>query len=118
VIVDAGMNDLIRPALYEAFHKIEKIGESGGELAEVVDIVGPVCESGCYLARARELPRLIEGDLIAIRDAGAYCFSMASSYNSRRLPAEVMVDESGEERLIRKRDEFSDLWRNEVLPES
>lgn len=115
-IVDAGMNDLIRPALYEAYHKIELVTVDrrplGQELREV-DVVGPVCETGCFFARSRALPPLVEGDLLVIRDAGAYGFTMASNYNSRRLPAEVMIGLGGEARLIRRREAYEELWRNE-----
>ena len=115
-IVDAGMNDLIRPALYEAYHKIELVTAdgrpTGAELREV-DVVGPVCETGCFFAKSRALPPLTEGDLLVIRDAGAYGFTMASNYNSRRLPAEVMINLNGEARLIRRREAYAELWRNE-----
>ena len=116
VVVDAGMNDLVRPAMYDAFHHLDVLSESSlpSERA-TVDVVGPVCESACYFARARELPLPTEGDCIAIRDAGAYGFSMASNYNGRRLPAEVLVAPDSSFRLIRKRESFEELWRNESL---
>ncbi|RIL08003.1 MAG: diaminopimelate decarboxylase [Proteobacteria bacterium] len=116
VIVDGGMNDLIRPSLYDAFHHVELIPGGGGtrEL-DTVDIVGPVCESGCYFAKRRVLPRANPGDLVAIYDSGAYGFSMASNYNSRPLPAEVLVREDGTVQLIRKRQEAQDMWREELL---
>src|SRR5262249_35846550 len=93
-IVDAGMNDLIRPALYHSYHEIVPCRASGAADAkrtEKIDIVGPVCESGDFFALDREMPRLHEGDLLAIMSAGAYGFMMASNYNSRPLPAEALV---------------------------
>ena len=109
-IVDAAMNDLLRPALYDAHHGVLPLRESAGE-ATVWELVGPVCESGDFLAHARRLA-LTEGDLLALRDAGAYGFAMSSNYNSRPRPAEVMVD--GEQmQLIRARETLDDLWRGE-----
>jgi diaminopimelate decarboxylase len=112
VIVDAGMNDLLRPALYEAYHRIEPVGppRDGGRR---VDVVGPVCESSDFLARDRELPEVAVGELLAVRDTGAYGFVMASNYNLRPRPAEVMVEE-GRVRLLRRRETFEDLVRAEV----
>ena len=112
VVVDAGMNDLLRPALYEAFHRIEPVLSRGGAL-ERVDVVGPVCESSDFLARGRELEIPKPGDLLLVRDAGAYGFAMASNYNMRPRAAEVMV-ENGKTRLIRRRETFDDLVRTEV----
>ena len=112
VVVDAGMNDAIRPALYGAWHTIEPVARPRAEL-EVVDVVGPVCESSDFLARARELPLVSAGELLALRSAGAYGFSMASNYNSRPRAAEVLVD--GERfHVIRRRETFEDLIRGEV----
>jgi diaminopimelate decarboxylase len=112
VIVDAGMNDLIRPALYGAHHRIEPVRPSGAEPI-AVDVVGPVCESGDFLARDRPLSPPSPGDLLLVRDAGAYSFVMASNYNLRPRPAEALVDE-GRLRLIRRRESFEDLVQNEV----
>jgi diaminopimelate decarboxylase len=112
VIVDAGMNDLLRPALYDAYHRIEPVIARDGP-PSVVDVVGPVCESGDFLARGRELPRVEPGDLLAVREAGAYAFSMSSNYNLRPRAAEVLV-EAGALRLIRRRESFEDLVRTEV----
>lgn len=111
VIVDAGMNDLLRPALYDAFHRIEPV-RAGGGTAGAVDVVGPVCETADFLARGRALEGVHPGALLAIRDAGAYGFSMASTYNMRPRPAEALV-EDGRLRLIRRRENFDDLVRNE-----
>ncbi len=112
VIVDAGMNDLLRPALYKAYHRIEPVAAPSSETRRV-DVVGPVCESGDFLARERELPVVAPGDLLAIRDVGAYCFAMASNYNLRPRPAEVLC-EDGAFRLIRRRESFEDLVRLEL----
>jgi len=112
VIVDAGMNDLLRPALYEAFHRIEPV-RARGRAPELVDVVGPVCETSDFLARRRALERPEPGELLAVRDAGAYGFAMASNYNMRPRPAEALV-ESGRIRLIRRRETFEDLVRTEV----
>lgn len=111
-VCDAGMNDLIRPSLYEAWHTIENLTPSTGS-STVVDVVGPVCESGCFLAKERALPGLSEGAVLAVRDAGAYGQAMASSYNVRRLPAEVMIQLDGAPRLVRQREQYEDLWRAE-----
>nr|AMK59574.1 LysA2 protein [uncultured bacterium UPO75] len=111
-IVDAAMNDLLRPALYDAYHDVLPLRETGG-VAQVWELVGPVCESGDFLAHARRLA-LAQGDLLALRDAGAYGFAMSSNYNTRPRPAEVMID--GERvHLIRAREMLDDLWRGEAL---
>lgn len=115
-IIDAGMNDLIRPALYEGHHEIAPLKEPRSEVTETVDIVGPVCESGDFFAQDREVPVIEAGERIAVLSAGAYGFVMASNYNSRPFPAEVLV--SGEEaRLIRVRQTYEDLIAGEVVPE-
>lgn len=118
VIVDAGMNDLIRPALYEAFHTILPLRKSqvtSRKSQEKVDIVGPICESGDFLAKERLMPELKEGDYLAVMGAGAYGFSMSSNYNSRPRAAEVIV--SGNKNfVIRARDSRNDLVRNERMP--
>ena len=113
VIVDAGMNDLIRPALYRSYHEIVPVKEpSTSRKKEKVDIVGPVCESGDFLALGREMPQVHEGDLLAIMSAGAYGFVMASNYNSRPLAAEVLV-RGRRVALVRKRQTLQDLVRGE-----
>lgn len=129
-IVDAGMNDLIRPALYESYHEIVPViggttsvsseAESNKDRddtevippLEKIDIVGPVCESGDFFAQDREMPPLHEGDLLAIMSAGAYGFAMSSNYNSRPLAAEAMV-QGDKLSLVRKRQTFGDLIRGE-----
>src|SRR5215475_2403829 len=117
-IVDAGMNDLIRPALYQSYHEIVPVEEPQSERERKIgkiDIVGPVCESGDFFALDREMPELREGDLLAIMSAGAYGFVMASNYNSRPLPAEALV-RGDKLALIRKRQTWDDLVREEVDP--
>ncbi|HWM24753.1 MAG TPA: diaminopimelate decarboxylase [Chthoniobacterales bacterium] len=112
VIVDAGMNDLIRPALYQSYHEIVPVREAQDSARELVDVVGPVCESGDFFALDRQLPAMKEGDLIALMSTGAYGFVMASNYNSRPLPAEALVQ--GEDfSLIRRRQAMDDLVRDE-----
>jgi diaminopimelate decarboxylase len=122
VIVNAGMNDLIRPALYQSYHEIVPCRasvsdadpiQSKSKSLERIDIVGPVCESGDFFALDREMPELHEGDSLAIMSAGAYGFVMASNYNSRPLPAEALV-RGDRFALIRKRQTWEDLVRGEV----
>jgi diaminopimelate decarboxylase len=112
VIVDAGMNDLIRPALYQSYHEIVPVREPATAKRESVDVVGPVCESGDFFAQDRELPEMKEGDLAALMSAGAYGFAMASNYNSRPLPAEVLV-QGDRFSLIRRRQTMEDLIQGE-----
>lgn len=111
-IVDAAMNDLIRPALYEAFHDVEKVNDTGGEVRDW-NIVGPICETGDFLATARPLA-VQEGDLLAIRDVGAYGFVMSSNYNSRMRPAEVVV-EGDSWTIARRRESMTDLLNLEEV---
>lgn len=106
VVVDGAMNDLIRPSLYKAYHRIEALN-SDGELS-LADVVGPVCESGDFLAKDYPLPRLNHNDLLVVHSAGAYGFGMGSNYNTRGRSAEIAV-ENGEGRLIRQRENFDDL---------
>ena len=117
-IVDAGMNDLIRPALYQSYHEIVPVCRASVSDAgrEKIDIVGPVCESGDFFGLDREMPELHEGDLLAIMSAGAYGFVMASNYNSRSMPAEALV-RGYKFALIRKRQTWEDLVRGEINPE-
>ena len=112
VIVDAGMNDLIRPALYQSYHEIVPVRETQDSTREVVDVVGPVCESGDFFAQDRQLAKMKEGDLVALMSAGAYGFAMASNYNSRPLPAEALV-QGDRFSLIRRRQTMEDLIREE-----
>ncbi len=115
VIVDAGMNDLIRPSLYDAYHEIKPVvGPSSPESA-VVDVVGPICESGDFLAKDRDLPLVKQGELLAVMGAGAYGFSMSSTYNSRPRVAEVMV-KGTEFCVVHEREVYTDLVRGEKVP--
>ncbi|HWE24328.1 MAG TPA: diaminopimelate decarboxylase [Myxococcales bacterium] len=112
-VIDAGMNDLLRPALYGAYHAVEPVGRARSG-TEIVDVVGPVCESADVLAPRRKLPRLNTEDLIVVRTAGAYGMSMASQYNARPRPAEVLVD-GAEFRVVRRRESLDDLVRGETV---
>ncbi|MCA9581602.1 MAG: diaminopimelate decarboxylase [Myxococcales bacterium] len=114
VIVDAAMNDLIRPALYQAYHDIRPVKERESAGAPiVVDVVGPVCESGDFFARDRPLAPVEKGDLLAVLDAGAYSMVMTSNYNTRPRPPEVLV-EGTSYRVVRKRETIQELWRGET----
>jgi diaminopimelate decarboxylase len=112
VIVDAAMNDLMRPSLYGAHHEIVPVSPTTNTALSVVDVVGPVCETGDFFARNRELPESQQGDLLAILDAGAYGMSLASNYNTRPRAAEVLVD-GNKRRLVRKRESVADLMAPE-----
>lgn len=113
VIVDGAMNDLIRPSLYNAFHKIEVLGKTIRQNDEICNVVGPVCESGDFFAKNITLPKTEHNDLICISSAGAYGFTMSSNYNSREKVAEFAF-ENGTIRQIRKRDSFEDMITNEI----
>lgn len=114
--VDAGFNTLIRPAMYGSYHPIVVANRLYEREEEIYDIAGPLCESGDILARDRKLPKIFEGDLLAILNAGAYGFSMSSQYNSRPRCAEVLV-KGGKYALIRERETFEDLLRGQIIPE-
>lgn len=115
VIVDAGMNDLIRPSLYDSYHRIQPVLEQ--EKNEIMaDVVGPICESGDFLAQKRTMADVSQGELIAVMSAGAYGFAMSSNYNSRPRVAEVLVRDD-RFYVIRKRETYEDLVRGEVIPE-
>jgi len=116
VIVDAGMNDLIRPSLYDGHHRIQPVvgGEADGDAGHpVCDVVGPVCESGDFLAKERPLPPVVRGDLLAVMSAGAYGYVMASNYNERPRPPEVLVD-GDTYAVVRRRETTEDLQRLDV----
>lgn len=116
LVVDAAMNDLIRPSLYGAHHEIVPVtphGDSKETVSGVMDVVGPICETGDFFARERELPPVASGDLLAILDAGAYGMSLSSNYNTRGRAAEVLVDGKAV-RLVRRRESFEDMIRNET----
>jgi diaminopimelate decarboxylase len=115
LIVDAGMNDLIRPSLYEAYHEIQPVSLPVASRQVVVDIVGPICESGDFLAKDRAIPEMKQSELLAVMGAGAYGFSMSSNYNSRPRAAEVMV-RGNEYFVVRERETYNDLVRGEKLP--
>ncbi len=114
VIVDAGMNDLIRPSLYNAYQEIIPVTQTDRETYKA-DVVGPICESGDFLARDREIPKPEQGDLLAVMSAGAYGYVMASNYNSRPRPAEVLVKDDTPY-LIAQREGYDDLTRQEQIP--
>ncbi len=115
VIVDAAMNDLARPSLYGAYHTIQPVRETGAA-RETVDIVGPICETGDFIAKDRTLAAVVQDDLLAVMSAGAYGFSMSSNYNSRPRVAEVLVD-GDRYAVIRRRETFDQLIQGEVIPE-
>ncbi|CUA86289.1 diaminopimelate decarboxylase [Pseudidiomarina woesei] len=115
VLVDAAMNDLMRPALYQAYHDIIPVRQCDADTA-IVDVVGPVCETGDFLGHARHLSAQ-EGDRLAVMNAGAYGFTMSSNYNTRPRAAEVMVN-GGQVQLIRERERLEDLWKGEYLLET
>jgi diaminopimelate decarboxylase len=115
VIVDAGMNDLIRPSLYGSFQGILPVTEGEGEEI-VADVVGPICESGDFMAKNRRMPKFKPGDLVAVMSAGAYGFSMSSNYNSRPRVCEVLA-KGDDFRLIRERETYDDLIRGEKIPD-
>jgi diaminopimelate decarboxylase len=113
VITDAGMNDLIRPSHYASYHGVQPARRDSGRERQAVDVVGPVCESGDFLALDRTMQLPEPGELLAIRTTGAYGFAMSSTYNARPRPAEAMVD--GEDAfLIRRRETYDDLVRGEI----
>ena len=113
VIVDGAMNDLIRPSLYNAYHKIEVLSSVENPEVSKANIVGPICESGDFFAKDIEVPKTNPGDLVIIHSAGAYGFTMSSNYNTRPRPAEIAV-ENGEDRVIRRRETFEDLIAPEI----
>lgn len=114
IIVDAAMNDLIRPSLYNSYHEIRPVSQGIRDTVKA-DVVGPICESGDFLARDREVPLFEQGELAAIMSAGAYGFSMSSNYNSRPRAAEVLV-KGDKWFLVRRREEYEDLVKGEEIP--
>ena len=111
IIVDAGMNDLIRPALYDAYHEILPLRQNPMGTVRA-DVVGPVCESGDFFAKDREMANVMPGDLVAVMTCGAYGMVAGSNYNARTRPAEVLV-EGGQWRVVRERESYHDLIRGE-----
>ncbi len=116
VITDAGMNDLPRPSLYGSYHEVKPVVRVAKRAKITADIVGPICESGDFLAKDREIKSINPGELLAVMSAGAYCFTMASNYNSRTRPPEVLV-KGRTSAVIRKRETMNDLIRGESLPD-
>jgi diaminopimelate decarboxylase len=119
VIIDAAMNDLIRPALYGAYHEILPLQRNARLSAKdhvVADVVGAICESGDFMAKDRQIARVSQGEYLALMGAGAYGFTMASNYNSRRRPPEIMV-KGDKFYVVRKRESFADLTKGEVIPD-
>lgn len=114
IIVDAGMNDLVRPSLYRSYHAIQPVEKRDREMI-VADVVGPICESGDFFAKDRILPHVKSGELLAVMSAGAYGFTMASNYNTRPKPPEVLVKED-KFFIIREREDYQDLVRGESIP--
>src|SRR5437773_6207947 len=114
VIVDAAMNDLIRPAFYDSYHEIVPLTRGNGPVVSS-DVVGPICESGDFFAKNRPLPKVGEGDCVALMSAGAYGFVMASNYNTRALAAEVLVN-STKSAVVRERQKLPGIWKDEKLP--
>jgi diaminopimelate decarboxylase len=117
VIVDAAMNDLLRPSLYDAHHDIQPVIKKESSVINTVDVVGPICESGDFLAKDRKMPQSQPGDLLAVMSAGAYGFTMASNYNSRPRVPEVLV-KGKDITVIRKRETYEDLIRGESISEA
>lgn len=113
--VDAGFNTLIRPAMYDSYHYVAVANKFNKAGVAKYEVVGPICESGDYIAHDRALPEMEEGDIVAVYCGGAYGFSMSSNYNSRPRCAEVLVNNGGAE-LIREREDFEDLWRHQIVP--
>ncbi len=113
-VVDAGMNDIIRPSLYGAYHRVEPVVQANDRGQTTVDVVGPICESGDFIAKDRAMQQVSEGDLLCVYSAGAYTATMASNYNGRPRAAEVLVDGSGWE-VVRKAETLDDLIRGEEL---
>jgi diaminopimelate decarboxylase len=116
IVVDAGMNDCIRPSLYGAYQAVWPAVQREGEKI-TGDVVGPICESGDFLAKDRLLPPLEPGDLVAVMSAGAYGFTMASNYNSRPRPPEVLV-KGTEQWVVRRRETYEDIVQGESVPEA
>jgi diaminopimelate decarboxylase len=114
VIVDAAMNDLVRPAMYDSYHEIVPVVQRNGKLISS-DVVGPICESADYFCKDRPLPKVGEGDCLALLSAGAYGFVMASNYNARAFAAEVLVHGKQAE-VVRRRQKIEEIWEHEKIP--
>jgi diaminopimelate decarboxylase len=114
VVIDAGMNDLIRPSLYNSYHQIRPVIQQKRKMIQA-DVVGPICESGDYIAKERNIPEFERGELMAVMSAGAYGFTMSSNYNSRPRVAEVLVKDD-RFYIIRQRETYEDILRGEEIP--
>ncbi len=114
VVIDAGMNDLIRPSLYNSYHQIRPVVQQKRKMIQA-DVVGPICESGDYIAKERNIPEFERGELMAVMSAGAYGFTMSSNYNSRPRVAEVLVKDD-RFYIIRQRETYEDILRGEEIP--
>jgi diaminopimelate decarboxylase len=114
VVIDAGMNDLIRPSLYNSYHQIRPVVQQERKMIRA-DVVGPICESGDYIAKERNIPEFERGELMAVMSAGAYGFTMSSNYNSRPRVAEVLVKDD-RFYIIRQRETYEDILRGEEIP--
>jgi diaminopimelate decarboxylase len=108
------MNDLLRPTLYEGWHQIVPLTQPTNDKVEKVDVVGPICESGDFLAQNREIPLVAEGDYLAVLSAGAYGFTMASNYNTRPMPAEILVEDE-KVAVVRERQTLDDVLKGEHI---
>jgi len=115
LVIDAAMNDLIRPTLYDAYHGIEPVDNRDAELT-LYDVVGPICETGDTFTRGRSLPKMTAGDIVAVKSAGAYGFCMASNYNTRPMPPEIMVH-GDQFKIIRPRQTYQDIIDLETIPD-
>jgi diaminopimelate decarboxylase len=113
VIVDGAMNDFIRPSLYGAYHKVELLKDKQSNIS-TADIVGPVCESGDFIAKNIDIAQTQQNDLIIVKSAGAYCYSLSSNYNSRTKCAEISI-ENGKDKIIKNREKFDDLIEDELM---
>ncbi|MDY6932037.1 MAG: diaminopimelate decarboxylase, partial [Halobacteriota archaeon] len=114
--IDAGFNLLIRPAMYDSYHEVVVANKAACDPVETYTVVGPICETGDIIAKDRDLPEVVKGDLIAVLDSGAYGFSMSSQYNGRPRCAEVLISK-GSPKLIRERETFEDLLGKQMIPE-
>ena len=114
--IDAGFNTLIRPAMYDAYHRVEIIGKEKEDKTEKYDVAGNICESGDILAKDRMLPKAESGDILALMDAGAYGYSMASRYNTRLMPPEVLIRPDGKYEVIRERESLVDHYKYQRIP--
>lgn len=116
--VDCGFAALLRPAMYDAYHRVHIVNKIDKEAGEIYDIAGNLCESGDILAKGRKLPKAEKGDLIAILDTGAYGFAMSSNYNLRPRPAEILIRQDGSTEIIREREDYENMHSHQRVPEN